>query len=450
MLRNSGNDFWKTHIRDASIQLLMGRKVDLDYQDYQPAVVYINGTYFGIKNIRERSNDQYVFSNYGYEDDEIDMIWNWGVVENGTEDAFNYLIDGIRGNKITYDEIEKIVDVNEYINYMILQIYIANSDFPQNNINIWKPRKTNSKWRFILKDTDRSLGYGFPVNHNSLKYNIVEDTFFLRKRILFNGCLKSDKFVKEFYSRFAIYLGDILNEKSTSQVIDSIYSLIKDEYPYHIERWKDAMPDNYDVSIWKNQIERLKDWCKQRNNYVYDHLKMQFELGDLLPLTIKRSIKASSEVLFNGIPLFSNLFSGQFFQGETIQLTLSDNSTKFVWELKAIINGEEVIKYFPAKELIYYIPPECTGITIQLKNSLKIENIDNILPSIWLNEGCLYVNSPYDNSILSVFDIVGNLVFLQRLNTVGYTSVPIISFQRGTYIVKIQAGKINYYEKMIF
>ena len=75
-LRNSGNDFDYLYMRDAVIQRIMASHVDLDWQAWRPAIVYINGEYKGMLNIRERSNEDNIYSNYnGLED--IDMIENW-------------------------------------------------------------------------------------------------------------------------------------------------------------------------------------------------------------------------------------------------------------------------------------------------------------------------------------------------------------------------------------
>ena len=75
-LRNAGNDFDYLFMRDAVIQLNTARHCDIDYQAYRPAIVYFNGEYMGMLNIRERSNEDNIYTNYdGLED--IDMFENW-------------------------------------------------------------------------------------------------------------------------------------------------------------------------------------------------------------------------------------------------------------------------------------------------------------------------------------------------------------------------------------
>lgn len=90
VVRNAGNDCSYAMMRDALIQNLYGNKTNADHLAYQPAVVYINGKYWGIENIRERSSDDYYLANYGLGEDEIDMFDN-SILQNGNETAFKAL-----------------------------------------------------------------------------------------------------------------------------------------------------------------------------------------------------------------------------------------------------------------------------------------------------------------------------------------------------------------------
>lgn len=75
-MRNAGNDFDYMYMRDAVIQQSMGLHADLDWQPSRPVILYINGEYKGIMNIRPRSNEDNIYSFYdGLED--IDMFENW-------------------------------------------------------------------------------------------------------------------------------------------------------------------------------------------------------------------------------------------------------------------------------------------------------------------------------------------------------------------------------------
>ncbi len=195
MIRNSGNDFWYTHFRDAAIQLFFGGKVDVDYQAYQPAIFYLNGEYWGIQNLRERSDEDFVLSNYATED--IDMIENWwGELKAGDKSAWDQLMSELRKSS-SQQNIQWII--NEF-GAELLTVPISpcsNTDFPGNNMVMWRPRHANGKWRFILKDTDHGMGIwgSNPITHNALRYNTESND---DPRRLFNALLTQESFKKNF------------------------------------------------------------------------------------------------------------------------------------------------------------------------------------------------------------------------------------------------------------
>lgn len=82
-LRNAGNDFDYLYMRDAIIQRNMAEHADLDWQSWRPVIIYINGIYKGMLNIRDRSNEDNIYTYYnGLED--IDMFENWSELKEGT------------------------------------------------------------------------------------------------------------------------------------------------------------------------------------------------------------------------------------------------------------------------------------------------------------------------------------------------------------------------------
>ena len=84
LLRNSGNDNQITMFRDALMHTLISGQMDLDHQAYQPAILYLNGEYWGIQNLREKIDADYIESNFGIESDDIDLLELNGIVVEGT------------------------------------------------------------------------------------------------------------------------------------------------------------------------------------------------------------------------------------------------------------------------------------------------------------------------------------------------------------------------------
>ena len=114
VLRNAGNDYDYLYMRDAIIQRSMAQNADLDWQAWRPAIIYINGTYYGMLNIRERANGNNIYTNYdGLED--IDLLENSDLKE-GTKDSFREFRTFYNEHGHTLEEYAERMDWEEYIN----------------------------------------------------------------------------------------------------------------------------------------------------------------------------------------------------------------------------------------------------------------------------------------------------------------------------------------------
>ncbi|MDR0863640.1 MAG: CotH kinase family protein [Candidatus Symbiothrix sp.] len=448
MIRNSGNDFWYTHFRDAAIQLLFGGKVDVDYQAYQPAIFYLNGQYWGIQNLRERSEEDFILANYATEN--IDMIENWwGELKAGDKTDWNTLMSKLRksASQMNYQWIMDQVDLNEFINYMILQIYVGNMDFPNNNMVMWKPKETGGKWRFILKDTDQGLGIWWNVNdnnanndrtpnYNTLAYNAngTDDP-----RRLFKALLTQSSFKKDFYSRFAIYMGDILQYNTIAQVIDSIQPIVATEMPNHIDRWKPEVGWG-DLDFWKDQVTQMKTWSSKRNTNVYTHLKNYFSLGTVMKMTLETAgnLKGTPVVSINGVQLQKPQLDGSYFQKETVNLRFEgDHPGLYDWEITATVNGITTTTTYFQRDVAYAIADKCSSLKIKIvDNPTDIPAVDRSKIVLTKVAGQLLVTGLEGGSQVSVYDAGGRLV--NKLHTNDY-SVTIPVAQKGVLIVKVNS-----------
>jgi len=153
VLRNAGNDFQYTHIRDAVMQTLV-KDLDIDYLEYRPATSFINGEYWGIYNIREKINEHYIANRHGVDPDNIDLLENNMTVIQGDSLSYRQLIDYISTNDMTTDAayayLDSVIDLDECILYLAAQSYYDNMDWPGTNIKFWRERSTPGKWRWIL------------------------------------------------------------------------------------------------------------------------------------------------------------------------------------------------------------------------------------------------------------------------------------------------------------
>ncbi|MCP4185134.1 MAG: hypothetical protein GY761_17795, partial [Hyphomicrobiales bacterium] len=104
VLRNSGNDARLTLFRDAMMQELLKGQMDIDWQGYRPVVMFLNGAYWGIHNVREKIDEDYVESNYDIESNTIDLLESNSEIFVGSDDHYQDLLDYIDDHGLTQSQ----------------------------------------------------------------------------------------------------------------------------------------------------------------------------------------------------------------------------------------------------------------------------------------------------------------------------------------------------------
>lgn len=337
-MRNAGNDFDYLYMRDAVIQRNAGRRIDLDWQPWQPSIVYINGQYKGILNIRPRSNEDYVYSFYnGLED--VDVVENWKDIKEGDEAHLTAFKEFYQSHDHTLAEFNEIMDTEEFCNLMIVQSFHNNLDFPGNNIMMWRPRADGGRWRWIIKDTDFGLGlYDRPYDYKYLDWlynhdydsnnNWANDWEHTR---LFRRLMESQEFKDMFIDRSAVYMGDFLNGTVLADELEEMASVLRYEYKaFHRRLFNASWPD------YEQELTKAKTWAENRTSFFYSYLSDFFGLGDAVPVTIDKGREDGVRITVNDVPLSGRSFDGKFFKNRVMRLSgkCTDNSIKVVgWNI---------------------------------------------------------------------------------------------------------------------
>ena len=377
VLRNAGNDFDYLYMRDALIQRVMASHTDLDWQAWRPAIVYINGQYHGMLNIRERGNENNVYTHYdGLED--VDLFENWNSLKEGDAENLNQFKQFYAQHGHTMAEYEEWMDCQEFINLMAMNLYFNNYDFPGNNIIMWRAKHPTSqekgfdgRWRWIAKDCDYTIGlYGDPVNYRILDW-LYTPNFDSGKNWganssdatrLFRRLMEDPDFHREFIDHCAVYMGDFLNLEGVKKIWEPMYELIKYEYPNHrklINQW------------WPNYSEekqKAETWLNQRTNIFYSQLANYYKLGTPVTLLITQAVEPAERaaVSFNGIKLSEGVFNGKFFADRafTLEATAPEGKVISGWRIIQVGGGSTTSTREVAGPQLSMMMPACTRLII--------------------------------------------------------------------------------------
>lgn len=369
-LRNAGNDFNYLYMRDALAQRSVGMYVDLDWQAWRPAIVYINGKYYGMLNIRERAEEDNIYTNYDGMDD-IDMFENWDNIKEGDWDHLNRFTAFYKEDNHSLAEYEQWMDCREFINLMIMNLFYNNIDFPGNNIVMWRPRTEGGRWRWIAKDVDETMGFfAIPCDYETFKwfYNPDFDQNWhwnangYPYTLLFRQLMKNQDFRNEFVERCLIYVGDFLNYECIHNLLETMYQEICREMSFY------GPFINLSPAAHRRELANVDSWIQCRTDIFMQQLFEFYQLESTASLAINTSSAENQLVrlTLNEHPLSKPSFNGRFRKHRQIRLIAQVSNGKELvgWRIQRKKGGEIFVEKHLGADLIMLMP-DCSQLTIE-------------------------------------------------------------------------------------
>jgi len=332
LLRSSGQDWWRTMFRDGMVQTLIKQGMKTGYQDYRPAILFINGQYWGIHNIREKLNDHYVESHFGVSRENVDFIdLSKGVTaNNGDTIAYEAMINFLTANSLTisanYEYIKSIVDIDNYLDYQIAEIYAANGDWPGSNMKLWRERSSAGKWRWMISDMDFTFGGNAEGQYttNTLAQATATNgpswpdppwaTLMLRKM------LENSEFKNEFIQRFAAHMNTTFEANHVLNVIDSLAAGIASEISRHKTRWPQSLSMGPSPVSWTGNVQVMKDFAVTRAAAMRSFISTQFSITGSYALTLGRKDSTRGKIFVHGIEIRNFASKNLFFKNIPVSI----------------------------------------------------------------------------------------------------------------------------------
>jgi anaerobic selenocysteine-containing dehydrogenase len=264
-------------IRDEVMQKIMEGS-PLTCQRYQPVIVYFNGEYWGIHNLRDRVDVKYFAEKYDVKKDSITILENGPVLISGLDRSrkkFNKFLNDLNKGKIPdamlWDSASSYINIESFTDFVISNVFFANGDWPSNNTRLWKIESSQdsmlSKWNWILFDTDYGFGYMGSDAVNADLFNAAFNIGDVGK--ILRGMFRSPQYRDYFLKRFDHHLNTTFQPDRMISIIDNYSSRISKEIPYHLSRWRVL----YRYSSWENQVDQLRKFAKERPVVIKQQLR---------------------------------------------------------------------------------------------------------------------------------------------------------------------------------
>ena len=349
-LRNGGNRYVGDFVADAAMtSVVEGSSVD--YQRSRQVVVFYNGVYMGIHDLRERLNEHFVETNHGIDSKSVDMVKHVKdtvTANGGTADSYidmlNYVAtnDFSGENNAAYKHVQTLLDVGNYADYMAAEIYLRNADWPSNNVRAW--RSPGQPYRFVLFDVDQGFGWSWV----STDFQMLKGTMFDWIRHdrssgrtgpgyfanIFVKLRENPDFCRMFVNHGAVMLSSYL---TYNRIVDAV-NRINSEIPL-AEMERDLNNESVfqrvhsPYGMFPSGFDRtgsyVTSYAEARTEATREEYRTEFGLGDDISVTITSNGKG--RVLLDGMKLPSNNYTGAYFEGNAMLLTaVAEDGSSFV------------------------------------------------------------------------------------------------------------------------
>lgn len=275
VLRSGSQDSIAAMMRDPLMTSLMDG-TDVDVQAYKSVILYINGSYWGVYNIREKVDENFIASHYNVDPEKTNIVRIDGELTAGSKqgylDIINYVNSHNMANDDNYNYIKEKIDIDSLITFWVAEVYTTNNDII--NCRFFShPDIDDGKWKLIFYDLDYGL-YNYRVNYYSFMtdpagmsdYNVPTD--------IMRNLMKNKEFKKRFVEILSKILKENLSNERILKYVDNIYNLLLPEMPRNQERWGQTMKD------WNDAVDELKNFVNMRRSYLLTQTKNYFGLSN--------------------------------------------------------------------------------------------------------------------------------------------------------------------------
>ena len=306
VIRNTGNDFGRAHLRDELIQTLMREQGFVFTESVRPCLVYLNGELYGFFWMHEPYKESYFETRFGMYEYQGDFVVLDGPERAKVNDEEYLRFDPLADYnamlalgekdltvKANYEALCRVLDVESYLQMHATMAYVDNGDWPQNNNRVFKYFAAegedfsdvygmDGKWYFVPHDTDWCLSNN--VNNNTLYRNY--DSTLIQYSPLFCHLMER----QDCRDIYVTYFLDIMNDQFKPANMRATLLEMADEIRAGMKLYlqqSEYTPANFNLQKFDEHVNKIEGYVVARASVVYGHLKEMYDLGKKYTLTVE-------------------------------------------------------------------------------------------------------------------------------------------------------------------
>ena len=281
LLRNGGQDAYYAHIRDAFVsRMCLG--MNLDVASCRPVIVYINGQYRGIYDLKENMNEDFVAAHHGVSRNKVEIARRNGWMRAGTREQWDEMLNMCRTLDFTkqsnYEKLCELVDAESIMDYLIARTYFY--DYDMYNQKYWHTTDNKVRWRAVLFDSDYAL-YGNNASASILyayfnRKGVTSPHGYVTQMDIYCALYENPTWREQFIIRYIKVVKTRFNAERALSEFDKLVSTYRPEMQRQINKWH--MPSSMDK--WESELKGLRECIQNRPEKALKNLKSFFGLSD--------------------------------------------------------------------------------------------------------------------------------------------------------------------------
>jgi len=336
------------HIRDPYVQTLAQRgDLHLDVRTYEPCVLYVNGQYWGLYDLREKVDDaDYIEYYFDTPEKDIQMLKTWGgtwseyggtQAQNDWNALRNYITSNNMSIPSNYNYVDSVFNIKSLVDYFVLNSYVVCSDWLNWNTQWWRGLNINAKkkkWRYCLWDQDATFGHY--INYTNIpNQNPDADPCFPQflnnpggqgHTLILNSLLNNPNFKQYYITRFADLSNTVFTCNYMQFLLDSLVNEFLPEMPRHISRWGGSM------ATWQNNLQAMKDFIDTRCIKISTGMINCYNLKGPYAITFDVNPSNSGEIKTNSFWLPNYPFTGKYYGNIKTLLRAKTDTTNYTFD----------------------------------------------------------------------------------------------------------------------
>ena len=306
-LRDGGDNWNKDMLRDCLYPRLAKGYLNVDTADYRPSIVFVNGAYFGLHDLRQRWDETWFAQQYHVPPDKIDHLLYGHItssavtlgVDKGSSQDWLDLMAFLNSADLTtaanWAYVESKIDLDSFIDFVVSESYGNNTSWFHNR-EFWREKSPSAKWRWFLTDMDRTFFVGTATG---ILNDMLAGEDVLRRLKTNTG------FKQRLAQRYAAHMASTFKASRVQSIIAQMGSEVSAAVPRHVMRWA---PDGTTETRRNNNIQQIKDYAALRTDNFAAEVSAELGVATAVNVTLGINNPAQGRVRVQGVPVEASTF----------------------------------------------------------------------------------------------------------------------------------------------